>query len=495
LLGELLKFLLYRSTRVPRAQNVGIATRPRSIARGGDAPSAQLALGRSLRQAGRPAEAVAQLRHAYAAAPDTPGLLHDLVGALIESDLCDKALSVASAALERDASSYEANVSAGFAYQKLHQPHRALTYYETARQVRGDDPVLYAYRGSVMQELGRLDEALADFERALALWPDFPLARFHRGIARLLAGDYAGGWEGYELRPRSYAPHPDIPVWDGASLHGRTLLVLREQGLGDEIMFASLLPELIGTAGKVIVECDDRLRPIFTRSFPRASFFASIPGGGLPYRVFRQHIDAAIGAGSVARFLRRSASDFPRHDGYLVADPVRAGRWRERLDGLGPQLKVGISWVGGVRQTRRAQRSLPLEQLLPILRTPGVRFISLQYTPGAGEEVDALKASGVAVDHWPEAIADYEETAALVHSLDLVISVCTSLVHLAGAIGRPTWVMAPHSPEWRYGLRGEAMPWYPSVRVFRQPAYQLWARVIDSVREELRHHAEGRRAG
>src|SRR6185436_8166228 len=152
--------------------------------------------------------------------------------------------------------------------------------------------------------------------------------------------------------------------------------------------------------------------------------------------------------------------------GYLKADPQHVARWRERLAALGPGHKVGLSWTGGVPRTRRELRSLSLDQLQPLLAMPGFRFISLQYTAGARDEVEAWRArSGIAVEHWPEAIADYDQTAALVCALDLVVSVCTSLVHLGGALGRPVRVLAPISPEWRYGFAGEAMPWYPSVRV------------------------------
>jgi hypothetical protein len=230
--------------------------------------------------------------------------------------------------------------------------------------------------------------------------------------------------------------------------------------------------------------------PLFRRSFPSATCFASPPGGGLPPGIAPGPIDYVTDAGSVARFLRRDAADFPRHDGYLRADPALVGRGRERLARLGPGLKVALSWTGGVRKTRRALRSIPLDQLLPLLRVTGVRFISLQYTPEARGELDALRARhGIQVEHWPEAIDDYDQTAALVCAADLVVSVCTSLVHLGGSLGRPVWVMAPLSPEWRYGLAGDSMPWYPSVRMFRQSAYCRWEPVIAAIAGALQARA------
>ena len=407
----------------------------------------------------------------------------------MQADDVDGALALAADAGARDPGSYEAHLLMGRAHQKLHQPERALACYEAARRLRDDDAELYDSRASTYQEFGRLPEAFADYDRALALRPDFPLALFHRSMARLLAGDFRRGWDDYELR-RLSADHASsesaLPRWDGSSLAGRTLLITREQGLGDEIMYASMLPQLIAQAGRCIVECDPRLLDLFRRAFPAATFFGTVPGRRLPDSIPRSSIDVAIEAGSLAGFLRRDLADFPRHAGYLRADPAKLARWQERLAGLGPGRKIGLSWTGGVRKTRRALRSLTLEQLLPLLRQPGLRFVSLQYTPEARAALDELRVRhGIDIPHWQEAIDDYDETAALVSALDRTVSVCTSLVHLCGALGRPVWVMAPLTPEWRYGMTGETMPWYPSVRMFRQTSYGDWAPVIERVAREI----------
>jgi tetratricopeptide (TPR) repeat protein len=420
--------------------------------------------------------------------PETANL-RQRFDALMQADDVDGALALAAAASARDTAWYEARLLMGRAHQKLHQPERALDCYEAARRLRDDDAELYDSRASTYQELGRLPEAFADYERALALRPDFPLALFHRSMARLLAGDFRRGWDDYELR-RLNAEHATseagLPRWDGSPLAGRTLLITREQGLGDEIMYASMLPQLIAQAGRCIVECDPRLLDLLRRSFPAATFFGTVPGSRLPASIARSSIDFAIEAGSLAGFLRREAADFPRHSGYLRADAAATARWRERLAGLGPGRRIGISWTGGVRKTRRALRSLTLEQLLPLLRIPGLRFVSLQYTADARQAVDDLRLRhGIDIAHWQEAIEDYDQTAALVSALDLTISVCTSIVHLGGALGRPVWVLAPLSPEWRYGTAGETMIWYPSVRMFRQSAYGDWAPVIERVAGEL----------
>ncbi len=458
-----------------------------------DSVIARLNLGVVLKDSGRLEEALGHLRRVYDLAPEAEGTLRNLLATLIESDLCDEALSVAAGAVQRNPSSYEAHKYHGLAHQKLHDPVRAFVCYDTALKMRADDAELHDHRGVAFLELGRLPEAIECYERALALQPDFALSAFHRALTRLLLADYRNGWDDYELRQlnRDYAQRPVVfPRWDGSSLAGRTLLIYREQGLGDEIMFASCLPQLIAAAGHCIIECEPRLLDLFRRSFPAATVYASTPDGSLPQEIAERDIDLSIPAGSILRFLRRDLGDFPRHNGYLKADPARVALWRERLSQLGPGLKVGVSWAGGVRKTRRALRSLPLDRWLPILQTPGARFISLQYTADAGAAIAALRdRHGIGIEHWAEAIDDYEETAALVCALDLVVSVCTAVIHLGGALGRPVWVMAPYSPEWRYGFSGDTMPWYPSVRVFRQPAFGEWEPVTASVAAELGHLA------
>jgi hypothetical protein len=272
-----------------------------------------------------------------------------------------------------------------------------------------------------------------------------------------------------------------FPRWDGGDLTERSILAYREQGLGDEIMFASCLPQLIERAGHTIIECSDKLKPLFERSFPRATVLSQDNAA-------REKVEAdcEVPLGSLPLYFRQSADHFPAHAGYLRADPARLAAWRAKLDRLGPGLKVGISWRGGTYKTRSPLRSIDLRDWEAILSVPDVSFVSLQYTSDAEAEIAALEqSSGRRVVHWPEAIADYDETAALVGALDLTISVCTAVVHLAGALGRPVWVLAPYSPEWRYGRAGERMPWYPSARVFRQEHRGDWPQLVDAVGARL----------
>ncbi|MDP2706716.1 MAG: glycosyltransferase, partial [Burkholderiales bacterium] len=200
-----------------------------------------------------------------------------------------------------------------------------------------------------------------------------------------------------------------------------------------------------------------------------------------------------IAMGSLPQYLRRSLADFPRHRGYLKADPERVQVWHERLAALGPGLKVGISWQGGTHKTRRPMRSIPLAQWAPLLQSAGVQYVSLQYTECSGEIAAVEAATGVRIADWREVRDDLEHTAALITALDLVISVCTAVIHLGGALGKPVWVLAPYSPEWRYGIAGDGMPWYPSVKMFRQLRYGEWQPVIERVAHQF--HAAAQRNG
>ena len=359
---------------------------------------------------------------------------------------------------------------------------------------------------SLLADLGQYSKPRALFERALALNPDDAQVRAYFGFLLLRHGDFARGWDFYESRSaallRAHAIERGFaaPRWQGEPLAGKTLLITREQGFGDELMFASVLPDVLREAGHGIIECDRRLDALFRRSFPGATVFGVDGSEAGENRSLEHSLDKVprfdywIPGGSLPRFRRRSAEDFPQQRGFLRADPERIAHWKARLDCLGDGLKIGLSWRGGTAVTRASVRSLALEQLAPVLTTPSVHFVSLQYGR-CDEEIDSFSsARGVSIHHWSDAIDDYDETAALVSALDLVVSVCTAVVNLGGALNSPVWVMAPLVADARYGWQGSTMIWYPSVRVFRQPRLDAWEPVIGDVRRALRRLLKGEAA-
>lgn len=343
--------------------------------------------------------------------------------------------------------------------------------------------------GKALIALDRTEEGVAACRRALRLRPDYPEADFHLGMIQLAQQKYRDGWPRWERRfaMAGYRTRrPAEPRWTGNTLKGRTLHVLSEQGLGDEIMYASCFPEIMDRAGHCIIECEPRLETLFRRSFPGATIDAPVDDAAKWEATERHPADVRIYSTSIPAYLRLSPNDFPAHSGYLRAAPEKVRIWRDRLSQLPGTLKVGISWRGGTPFTFRERRTLDLLALLPVLSIGNIDWVNLQYGDRGGEIETLRREAGIGVADWPEAIdGDYDDTAALVSALDLVISVCTSVVHLTGALGQPVWVMAPRVAEWRYGHQRETMPWYPSARVYRQPALGDWDSVIARIAGEL----------
>lgn len=356
-----------------------------------------------------------------------------------------------------------------------------------------------AFKASVLGYLGRFDEALAALDADLAIHPRDPSLRMQRATINLLLGHYRQGWEDYAYRghgaSRDFRMLP-FPVWHGGPLEGKRIIVLAEQGLGDQVMFASCLPDLLALGpAKVVVESNQRVARTLARSFPQCEVLATSQGNSLGWVRDHPDTDCFVHLGDLPGHFRREVSDFPVHTGYLHADPARVRHWREQLESRGPGPYIGMSWKGGTEMTRSPVRSMTPERFLPMARAlPASTWVCLQY----GEvEVDVARAAGagLALAHWPEAIRDLDEFAALIMALDLVVTVCNTTVHYAGALGKPVWVLSPRVPEWRYGLHTDQMPWYPSSRMFRQRVDQNWQDPIDEICQKLSAWSAPDRAG
>lgn len=336
--------------------------------------------------------------------------------------------------------------------------------------------------GWVLAESGQSQEGLALLDRVLAAQPGDTELRMMRAVIELKRGNYARGWQDYGARMESKlsVPRPfRFPDWRCDSPAGKRVLVYGEQGLGDQIMFASCLPDLLREAASCVLDCSPRLAPLFQRSFPSVRVFGTAQDDPAPAWLDAVGaVDLQTPIGELPRRYRARAEDFPAHRGYLSPDPVKVALYRQRLAALGSGPKVGLSWRGGTKTSRRDMRSIGLAGLTPLLEGLPAHWVSLQYT-SCGEEITAFrKGTGIPVHHWQDAIDNYDDTAALVTALDTVVSVCTAVVHLAGALGRPALVAVPIAAEWRYGAAGEAMPWYPTVRLFRQTHAGEWGDVL-----------------
>jgi Tfp pilus assembly protein PilF len=371
------------------------------------------------------------------------------------------------------------------ALQELYRPDEALDAYDAVLAVQPRFAAACNNRGKTLGDLGRYEEALASFTQAIALEPDYADAFYNRGLVHLLLTDFARGWEDCEHRLRTadyrglarfvFAAKPE-------AIRDKRVLVLAEQGIGDEILFASMIPDLARNAKSVTLECDPRLIGLFGRSFPGVDV---IPRQ-VPHAWNEADFDCTLCMGSLGRLYRSNIGDFPHGDAYLAADADIAAYWRARLAQHGGGLKIGISWKGGTAKTRAHMRSIPLQHWGPLFANAKATFVSLQYGD-VREEVWAAqdRLAQPIVTFEPSEISDFDQLAGLVSSLDLIVTVQTALVHLAGAVGKDCRVMVPSIPEWGYGVRGEHMPWYSSVTLFRQERQGEWAATLGRVAASL----------
>jgi tetratricopeptide (TPR) repeat protein len=385
-------------------------------------------------------------------------------------------------AIEIDPGPHTAWLNLGSVLQDAGRLDEALAALEAARQRAPSDPDVLVALSTVHLRRGEASEAEALARSAIGRAPQHADAMLALAYAQLATGNFAEGWINYEARHRSAASPArrfPFPAWRNEPLAGKSVLVWGEQGLGDEIMFASCLPDLLATGAHCTLDCSPRLRALFERSFPDIRFMEDKPS-----------IDVAISLASLPLLFRRERKAFPRHAGYLSADPARSAAWRQRLDALGTGRKVGLAWRGGLMRTGRVQRSIALDSLHPLLRIPGITWVNLQHGDTAAEIASVRDRQGTCIKSFDGVLEDLDETAALVEGLDLVITVCSTVVHLAGALGRPAWVLTPRAPAWRYLLEGTQMPWYPSVAMYRQDAPGDWSPVVQRVAADLQCSAD-----
>jgi tetratricopeptide (TPR) repeat protein len=452
-------------------------------------------LGVLLHRAGRLQEAVDMLEHALALAPGQAEIHLHLGSALQARGMFAQAETSYRTAIRLRPQMTAAHVSLVSLLRELGHFDEAHGAANHAISLNAESAELWQNLGCILHDIKLGREAVDAFERALAIEPTMSDAHYSLAMTLLADRQFERGWREYESRfqlarwdgPRQV---PKLPVWGGEHKED-ALLVYGEQGIGDEIMFASCLPDLLRHGPNTILACSRKLESLFRRSFPTAEVICLDRLNESGSSPLLGRATAMIAAGSLPGMYRRTAADFPRHRGYLVPQESLTLEYRTRLDALGPGIKVGLSWRGGTERTRGAQRSLDASDLGRILHCPGVRFVNLQYDISMEDaDVEAAVQEGKLV-YWPDALQDYDRTAALVSSLDVIVSVCTAVIHLSGALGRPTMVMAPYSAEWRYGTQGEDMPWYPSVHIERQVRRGQWSTVIDAVQDRLKRFAPG----
>lgn len=492
-------------------------------------PAPRLAIGQHYVQTSRLSLALPYLRQAHALAPENAQISFWLAAVLAGLGDDRAALEIASAALENHPDDTDLLKQAAESALRLELEPQAMVWLQRIVALGQADAHTYNNLGDCFNRREEFDQAVPLLSQALELAPslsearhnlayalhclgrysearehldillaedrnDFS-ARWYRATTLLAAHCYQEGWQDYEFRFVSTAVEGrliPLPLWRGESLRGKKIVVTAEQGIGDELMFASCLPELIALAGQCVIECNQRLMTLYRRSFPQAKVVGWVDGPHPPWLENHGDADFHVFCGSLPLHFRSSLESFAAYRPHLVADTAQVAHFRERLAALGAGLKVGVAWRGGAKASRAKTRSLTLGQLQPLFSVPGCQFVSLQYGECA-QEVEAHNRASVApLHHWPEAIADLDAFAALVAALDLIVTICSAPVHFAGGLGKPALVLTPFAPEWRYRAVDGRMVWYPSVRLFRQQALGDWNQAIAAVaaavaREASRH--------
>lgn len=432
-----------------------------------------------LHKAGKYKEAEEKYDLLFTQNPNNSGLIATYATLCLQTDKIGLAISLYHRALEKLPNQSEVLSNLGLAYKKAGHRDKAFQYLEKACKFNPTAEALSNY-GGLYTQTANPDKAIDLCSRAIAKNPELVIAHWNLALALLESGKWETGWDEHEWGLKT-APNAskmrvdrklgDKPEWDGTP--GKTVAVYGEQGLGDEIMFASMIPDLMKT-NKVILECHPRLEKLFWQSFGLKVFGTREQDD--PQWVKDTEFDYRISIGSLGKFFRRSKESFPGTP-YLKSEKApETGKFR-----------IGISWTGGHKASRVMMRTVPLSWWKPILNQKDIEFVSLQYTD-CDEELSIMKDDGYDIRTFEEIKAfDYSETAKIVKSCDLVISVCTSVIHLAGALGVPCWVMVPAKPAWRYGVSGK-IPWYSSVRLYRQK--ESWLPVVEVIADDLRNLLE-----
>lgn len=387
--------------------------------------------------------------------------------------------------LQLEPNNYAALLNRANVYRELGRFEDALRSIDGALEIDATQADPHFNRGLVLEQLSRVPEALTSFERVVAIRPDWGPGQHSRALALMLLGKLAPGLAAYEWRWKNRATTPDprdyrgseIPLWDGVqSLQGKRILVFSEQGLGDTLQFSRYVPLLAAKGGQVIFEVQPRLLELM-QTWPGAMTVISTESPLPP-------VDFKCALMSLPYRLGTTLDTIPSSPRYLAADPERVRRWQKQL-GDPQRPRIGLTWSGNPNQPEDRYRSVPLEQLIGAL-PPEFEYFCLQ------REIRPADRAVLEVNPQIHCIdADFPETAALCECLDLVISSCTSIAHLAGALGRPLWLLISSNADWRWFQDRATTPWYPSAALYRQVRLGDWSEPLTAVARDIRTKYQG----
>ncbi|MBC8337672.1 MAG: tetratricopeptide repeat protein [Alphaproteobacteria bacterium] len=380
----------------------------------------------------------------------------------------------------------EAHSNLGVVYFDQGRMEDAEACYRRAIEINPEYADPHNNLGALHQRLGRLDDAIASYRNASAINPDYAEAHNNLATLLLLSGQFEEGWDSFSWRWKTpqfsnVLTNYPRPLWEGESLTGKRILVWEEQGVGESLLFAGLIPELQQKGAAVTVKCDPRLVPLYGRSFPEVTCFSA--DGSQEASPF----DFQAPLADLGRWLRPNAASFPETGAYLKTDKARSAALRKRYRDGGEDCLVGLAWISKSPHYAE-QKSMTLDALEPLLRMPGVTFVDLQYGDTSEERQAFTDRTGIDILHDEDVdqMIDLDGFAAQVAALDMVVTISNTTAHMAGGLGVDTLLMLDTRPIWYWQRERGDSPWYPSLRLFRQQTAGNWSDVIGGMIEAVR---------
>ncbi len=473
--------------------NEALASFERAIIHNPSYSKAYASLGKVLQQKGIKDQAITQYKKALSFDPSLIEISLALTRLYNEKQLFHDSIALLETALKENPNELTLLFELANSYNMINRTEEALEIYKRL-EIRYPNQLSILYNiAYTLKKLGRLEEAFPYYDKVLQLNPTHAEAHFSRGLAYIVTGDFEKGFKDYEWRWKkpqqgSYRNYSE-PRWDGSDLHGKTIFLHAEQGLGDTFQFIRYAKIVKEKGGKVIVGVQQPLVTLI-RLCPYVDQVVSINEKLPPFDVHAPLM-------SLPHILKTTIDTVPTDIPYLFAKPELVEHWRKQLS-LDQNIKVGICWQGNSKYSTPmlratvALKSMSLNQFSPIGNVPGVSIYSLQKTTGT-EQLKSL-VPGFTVqtfgNDFDESNGRFMDTVAVIKNLDLVVTVDTSIGHLAAALGKPTWIILPNPPDWRWMLNRDDTPWYPNVRLFRQPTPGDWESIMSVVAQELEKYVE-----
>jgi Flp pilus assembly protein TadD len=397
--------------------------------------------------------------------------------ALYENGQLDEAITHSCRAIELKPFLAEAHCNLGAALYKKGQLDEAITHYQKALEINPSFTTAYCSLGWALHEKGQHNEAIVHYRKFIETNPQSATANLELSVLLLLLGNFKEGWAKYECRFKTYdyQTSSSHPLWDGSVFEGRTISLYAEQGLGDTIQFVRYAPLIAQKGAKVIIHCQRELVPLIRNA-------QGITKAAVQGEEFCE-FDFYYPLLSLPLLFNTTLESIPAKVPYIKVDYLLVQKWRNKIQADDSKLKIGLAWAGSPKHRNDHNRSCHLDVFSSLSEFSNISFYSLQ--KGSASEQTKNVPKGMKFIDYTEEIIDFSDTAALMENLDLIISVDTSVVHLAGALGKRVWTLLPFVPDWRWMLNKEDSPWYPTMRLFRQPSSGDWYSVIAEVKSEL----------